>query len=213
MLTYQDYNQALYAGEVEAFLAEAIARHLTGGAYREALAADAYDRQRNLTVNNYTKFIAAHSENPLVDASAANNRIPSNFFHQLNVQRCAYLLGNGVSFTGDAKGALGARFDRDFYDLAYKALIHGESFALWSGGRLYVMPITQFVPFYDERTGALMAGGAVLAAGRPSAGACGALRAGRRSGIRGWGGLSRAEGHGAAAALPAQGHRDRRGGL
>lgn len=158
MRTYQDYEQAVRAGEVAAFLTAAIRAHIAGEGCRVALAADAYDRQRNLTVNNYTKFIAEHSANPLVDVSAANNRIPSNFFHQLNVQRCAYLLGNGVSFTGDAKELLGERFDRDFYDLAYRALIHGESFGLWSGGRLYVFPITQFVPFYDARTGALRAG-------------------------------------------------------
>lgn len=158
MLTYQDYEQAAGAGEIGGFLTAAIRAHTAGEACRVALAADAYDRQRNLTVNNYTKFIAEHSANPLVDVSAANNRIPSNFFHQLNVQRCAYLLGNGVSFTGEAKALLGQRFDRDFYDLAYRALIHGESFALWAGGRLHVFPITQFVPFYDMRTGALRAG-------------------------------------------------------
>lgn len=158
MLTYQDYEQARRAGALAGFIAEAIRRHVTSEGYRTARAADAYDRQRNLTVNHYTRFIAEHSGEPLVDLTAANNRIPSNFFHQLNVQRCAYLLGNGVSFTGGAKALLGPRFDRDFYELGRLALIHGECFALWSGERLHLFPLTQFVPFYDARTGALRAG-------------------------------------------------------
>lgn len=158
MFTYQELEAAREPlGEL---LGRAIRGHLNGEGVRVARAADEYDRQRNITVNGYTKFIAEHSQNPLVDVTAANNRIPSNFFHQLNVQRCAYLLGNGVSFAGGAgtKALLGPRFDRDFYELARLALIHGESFGFWNRDRLWVFPITQFVPFYDERTGALRAG-------------------------------------------------------
>ena len=161
MLTYQDYETALNAGALRTFLPKAIQEHNTSDACRAAAAANEYDRQRNVTVNNYTKFIAEHSDNPLVNLSAANNRIPSNFFHQLNVQRCAYLLGNGVSFSDNAdstKDRLGPRFDRDFYRMAYFALIHGESFGFWNNDRLNVFPITEFVPFYDEHTGALRAG-------------------------------------------------------
>ena len=173
MLTYQDYETALNAGELLTFLPKAINEHTTSDAYRTAAAANEYDRQRNVTVSNYTKFIAEHSDNPLVNLSAANNRIPSNYFHQLNVQRCAYLLGNGVSFassrrvTADdgkqttvdtTKQRLGPRFDRDFYRLGYLALIHGEAFGFWNKDRLNVFPVTEFVPFYDEHTGALRAG-------------------------------------------------------
>ena len=171
MLTYQDYEAAVEAGALGWFIAKAVREHTRSAAYREALVADEYDHQRNPTVNNYTKFIAEHSANPLVNLTAANNRIPSNFFHQLTVQRCAYLLGNGVSFagSGEVKARLGARFDRDFYQMARLALIHGESFALWSGERLHVFPLTQFVPFYDVHTGALRAGARFwrLDGGRP----------------------------------------------
>ena len=158
MITFQDYERAKRAGESEGFLAGAIAAHVASEPYRMAVVADAYDRQRNLTVNNYTKFMAEHGGSALQRAAAANNRIPSNFFHQLNVQRCAYLLGNGVSFVGDAKARLGSRFDRDFYELGRLALIHGECFAHWNGERLVLFPLTQFMPFYDEHTGALRAG-------------------------------------------------------
>lgn len=160
MLTYQDYLDAIAAGDLGSFLPRLIREHVGSPGYAMALAADEYDHQRNITVNGYTQFIAAHSHNPLVDVSAANNRIPSNFFHQLNVQRCAYLLGNGVSFLGggETKRRLGSRFDRDFYSLAMFALIHGEAFGFWNRDRLHVFPLTEFAPLYDEKTGALRAG-------------------------------------------------------
>ena len=110
---------------------------------------------------------------PVQDYTVSNNRIPCNFFHRLNTQRCAYLLGNGVSFTnteerpnGDGttttvdttKERLGPKFDTDLKDAAYKALIHGVSFCFWGYDRLYVFPVTQFVPLWDEREGTLRAG-------------------------------------------------------
>ena len=156
MHTYQDY---LAAGDAGRFIARAIAAHTRSEGYELALAADAYDRQRNITVNRYTKFISEHSDSALVNASAANNRIPSNFFHQLNVQRCAYLLGNGVSFMdASTKARLGARFDRDFYHLARLSLIHGVSYGFWNRDRLHVFPMTQFVELPDAHTGELRAG-------------------------------------------------------
>ena len=42
--------------------------------------------------------------------------------------------------------------------LGYKSLIHGVSFGFWNVDNLHVFPITEFVPFWDENTGALMAG-------------------------------------------------------
>ena len=65
--------------------------------------ADLYDRQRNVTINGYVRMIRDATKNPIVDITAANNRIASNFFHRLNTQRCSYLLGNGVSFTHKEK--------------------------------------------------------------------------------------------------------------
>lgn len=129
-----------------------------------AKAADAYDRQANITVNQAAR---------LYSEGKTGQKIASNFFHRLNVQRCAYLLGNGVSFANTSerqneagvtirvdttKERLGSRFDGDLYAWGYKALIHGVCFAYWNGERLQVFPVTQFVPFWDEQTGALRAG-------------------------------------------------------
>ena len=170
MVTYQDY---LEAADVAEFVGRAIGRHMAGAAYRTAVDADLYDRQRNVTINSYTRLIQDRVKAPAADITAANNRIASNFFHRLNLQRCSYLLGNGVSFTrkekrvnGDGvevvvdltRERLGARFDIDLNEWGYKALIHGVAFGFWNLDRLYVFPITEFVPLWDEETGALRAG-------------------------------------------------------
>ena len=158
-MTYQDYEAAIAQGELTAFLSEAIQQHMQSEEYKIAVAADEYDRQRDVTVNNYSRFIAEHSGSGLVNVTAANNRISSNFFHRLNTQRATYSLGNGVDFDKEGiKEKLGPHFDREFYRLAYKALKHRECFGFWNLDRLYVFPLTEFVPLSDETTGALRAG-------------------------------------------------------
>ena len=101
LLTFQDFEKAVEKGETLRFLPRAIQDHLGSEVYKTAVAADAYNRQRNLTVSNYTKFIAEHSGNDLVNVTAANNRIASNFFHRFNTQRCTYSLGNGLTFNDE----------------------------------------------------------------------------------------------------------------
>ena len=158
MLTYQD----LMAAPDEAkFVGEAVAAHRQSRSYKIAVDADLYDRRQNVTVNRYVKLIQDHTRNPMVDITAANNRIASNFFHRLNTQRCAYLLGNGVRFARQSEATrarLGVKFDTDLYAWAYRSLIHGVAFGFWNLDRLYVFPLTEFVPLWDEDTGALRAG-------------------------------------------------------
>lgn len=159
VLTYQDYEAAVARGELLAFLSKAIQQHIQSDEYKTALDADEYDRQRDVTVNNYTRFIAEHSGSGLVNVTAANNRISSNFFHRLNTQRCTYSLGNGVDFPDETiKPRLGEHFDREFYRLAYNALKHRECFGFWNVDRLHVFPLTEFKPLNDETTGAMRAG-------------------------------------------------------
>lgn len=162
MLTFQDLERS---SDRPAFVLDAIRRHVTSRAYRTARDADEYDRQRNVTVRQYVQTIFDLTGSRLVDFTASNARICSNFFHRLNTQRVMYSLGHGVSFIGpgddgeDAtKGLLGPHFDRDLIDLAYRALIHGVSFGFWNLDRLHVFPLTEFCPFWDERGGTLRAG-------------------------------------------------------
>lgn len=170
LLTYQDF---LEEPNVLDFIGKAINQHVSSEDYKIAKSADNYDRQKNDTIYNYVRTIYTGTGSEVVDFTAANNRIASNFFHRLNTQRCMYSLGNGVSFSEHKEKRLvdgveqtfdltsemlGQDFDTALKDAAYKALIHGVSFGFWNFDTLYVFPLTEFVPLWDEETGALRAG-------------------------------------------------------
>lgn len=165
MLTYQDFVEAGDANR-EGFVLEAIERHKSGKAYRTACMADAYDRQENMTINTYVQKVFDITGSKLVDFTASNNKIASNFFHRLNTQRTMYSLGQGVSFIDvdevgkedTTKEKLGKHFDHDLRTLAYDALIHGVCFGFWNLDRMFVFPLTEFVPLWDEYDGTLKAG-------------------------------------------------------
>lgn len=173
MRTFQDFEKASRAGDKEKFISSAIAEHILSPVYQTARDADLYDKQKNRTINEYVRMLFTLTGTPVEDFTASNNKIPSNFFHRLNTQRCVYSLGNGVSFTnteerqnGDGttttvdvtKERLGPKFDSDLKDAGYKALIHGITFCFWGEDRMYVFPVTQFVPLWDEKEGTLRAG-------------------------------------------------------
>ena len=165
MLTYQDFAEAGDANR-ESFVLEAINRHKASRMYRIARDADLYDRQRNRTINEYIQKVFDLTGSRLVDFTASNNKIASNFFHRLNTQRVMYSLGAGVSFVDADEGAqedttkemLGPHFDHDLQVLAYDALIHGVAFGFWNLDRMFVFPLTEFVPLWDEYDGTLKAG-------------------------------------------------------
>lgn len=171
MYTYQDFVKD--GGGLQA-ISTAIVCHLNSETYKMAKIADAYDHQQNETILNYVRTIFTMTGTPIEDFTASNNKLCSNFFRRLNTQRNTYLLGNGISFsdhkeaqineegvevtTDTTKEALGDRFDTDLKKIGYKALIHGVSFGFWNVDRLHVFPVTEFVPLWDEDTGALRAG-------------------------------------------------------
>lgn len=165
MLTYQDFVEAGVRHR-EGFVLEAINRHKSSKAYRTARMADAYDRQENTTINAYVQKVFDITGSKLVDFTASNNKIASNFFHRLNTQRTMYSLGQGVSFIDvdevgnedTTKEKLGKHFDHDLRTLAYYALIHGVCFGFWNLDRMFVFPLTEFVPLWDEYDGTLRAG-------------------------------------------------------
>lgn len=137
-----------------------ITEHRTSSTYYVAKDANAYDKQRNTTVNEYVKMIYTLSGSPVVDFTASNNKIASNFFNRLNVQRNTYSLGNGVFFREDGtKERLGGDdFDEVMQEAGYNALIHGLTFLFWNGERLYNFDLLEFAPLWDETTGVLRAG-------------------------------------------------------
>lgn len=172
MKTFQEFQKAVLNGEKIKFIQEAIADHRNSPEYKIACDADEYDAQRNVTINATVKSLYNISRRydertgresmgvyETDDKLSSNHHIASNFYHRLNTERCTYSLGNGVSFENDGvKEKLGAKFDTNLSDAAYKALKHGVSFGFWNVDRLYVFPLTEFVPLIDESDGSLKAG-------------------------------------------------------
>lgn len=156
MKTFQDFEKAT---NKETFILDAISEYKGSPMYRVARDADEYDHQRNSTILNFVKTILSSTGVPMVDTTASNNKITSNFFHRLNTQRCTYSLGNGVTFPKDAvKKKLGEEFDTRLKKAGYFALIHGVAYCFWNVDKLHVFKATEFVPLLDESSGALMAG-------------------------------------------------------
>lgn len=167
--TYQDFEAAT---DIIEFIKGAINKYRASDEYKMALAADEYEKQRNITIREWVRYLYDQSGRKTVDFTASNSKLANNFFHRLNTQRCSYSLGNGVSFTHTetrtedgkegtvdlTKEALWPSFDTDLYTAAYYALIHGVCYMRWDEDGGYVFPMTQFCPLVDEYTGALRAG-------------------------------------------------------
>lgn len=153
------------AASATAFAADAIERHMSSEMYRNAVTADAYYRQRNVTINQFVQKIYSCTGAEAEDFTASKMRLASNLFKRLNVQRCMYSLGKGVSFvdvsrSGEdtTKEGLGRRFDDDVKQMGLKALIHGVSFPFWNLDHIDVFTADEFCPVWDEHSGALYAG-------------------------------------------------------
>lgn len=158
-LTFQDFEAAEKGGNLADFVRRAISEHENSAEYTTATTADEYDRKRNTTICKYVQTIMDVTGLRIVDITAANNKICSNFFHRLNTQRNMYSLGNGLTFADEeTKAKLGRNADVLIKKAAYKALKHGRSFIFWDGRQMHIFPVTEFKPFPDEETGLVRAG-------------------------------------------------------
>lgn len=159
------YQELLEQGATPGFVKEAIERHKASEMYKNARSADNYYRQRNETICNFTRTLFGTDGSRFEDFTASKLKIASNLFKRLNVQRCMYSLGKGVSFVGvgehgedTTKAKMGPRFDDDVKKIGLNALIHGISFPFWNLDHIDVFAATEFAPIWDETSGALMAG-------------------------------------------------------
>ena len=141
------------------FIRAAIDDHKSSAMYRIAFDAEEYDRQRNVTICRYQKFLYTLSGQAVPDNYSANYKLASNFFNRFITQENQYLLGNGVTLEDSKhKETLGEDFDNKLQSMGRNALVQGVSFGLWNLDHLDVFKLTEFVPLYDEDSGALMAG-------------------------------------------------------
>lgn len=150
LYTFQEFEQAR---DKCAFALAAIQAHEGTRLVVTAKRADRYDRQLNDGITEVYRMLG--------DAGKQQRPIASNFFHRLCTQKVMYSLGNGIEWADDSqavKERLGRHFDHDVQSIAYDAVIHGVCFGFWNLDRLYRLPITQFVPLWDEADGSLRAG-------------------------------------------------------
>lgn len=172
MKTFQDFQKAVAENRIKDFLVDAINQHRSSELYKTALDADEYLAQRNTTITAFRRYLYTMSGQRVMDYTAQNSRLASNFFHRLVTQRRMYSLGNGVSFASakeemkdgkrviidETKDTLGNDFDIAL-DLAGEyAIAHGLSFLFWNYDHADVFKVTEFVPLWDEETGAMRAG-------------------------------------------------------
>lgn len=161
MLTFQDLQKATQKSQKETidFLQTAINNHKSSALYSTALVADEYNRHLNRTIIQFQKLLYEASGQPVVDLKAANYKLRSNFFNRFVTQQNQYLLGNGAKWKEETtQDAIGQDFDTQLQDAGEKALVHGVSFGFWDMNHITVFSLLEFVPFWDEETGALRAG-------------------------------------------------------
>ncbi len=157
--TYQDYLKISERDQKRAeFVRSVINEHRNSQAYKTAVIGNDYDTQRNTTIMQYQKVLYDMAGRAYVDQFSANYKIPSNFFHRFVAQETQTLLGNGVTWQGNAGERLGKDFDTKLVTLAHAALVEGCSFGFFNLDHVDVFRLTEFAPLYDEETGALRAG-------------------------------------------------------
>lgn len=160
MKTFQDLTDV---GAVEKdrmeFVLAAINEHRQTEDYKTAENAELYYRHRNPTIMRYQRIVRNLLGQPVVDAFSANHKLASNWFFYFTTQAVQYLLGNGVIFEEESvKDKFGKEFDGKLQKLATYAKTGGVAFAFFNVDRIDVFKLTEFVPLYNEETGALSAG-------------------------------------------------------
>lgn len=156
MKTYQDLQHNTDRSD---FIMQAINEHKRTDMYRIAYDAELYDRQLNTTIMSYQKILYTISGRAVPDNYSANHKMCSNFFNRFITQENQYLLGNGLTLENEKnKERLGKHFDAKLQKAGRDALVGGVSFVFWNFDHIEIFKLTEFVPIYDEETGALMAG-------------------------------------------------------
>lgn len=172
MKTYQDFLEYKERGQELDFITAAIGEYRASPEYKIALDADEYEAERNITIMEFMRLMYNNAGQQVVDFTAANNRIASNFLHRLVTQRVAYSLGNGVSFANAEKSyidgkwtvqdktkeMLGMDFDTVLYTAGRYARLHRVSYLFWNLDHCDLFKATEFCPLFDENDGSLMAG-------------------------------------------------------
>lgn len=171
IITFQEFQK--HEADRAKWLGSAIAQYRRSDEYKIAEEAELYEKQQNTAINGFVKKVYDITGVAAPDITSQNNRIASNFFHRLTVQRVSYSLGNGVSFANKKKEVstdgkttisdptkyeLGNKFDDVLFNAGLYAVQQGKSYVFDNDGDYYLFPMTEFMPILDEETGELRAG-------------------------------------------------------
>ena len=154
--TYQD---SLGQNPID-FVRLAINNYKSTDMYKWAVEGEAYVKQENTTIMKYRKILYTLSGDAVADNFSANHKCACNFFNIFCTQLNQYLLRNGVTFQNEEtkKKLGGAKFDRVLKRAGKYALAGICSYGFYNLDHVDVFKSTEFVPLYDEETGALRAG-------------------------------------------------------
>ena len=175
MITWQDYKAA--ENKVK-WIQNAITTYRNSAEYKQAKEEAEYMAGRNTFILNFTRVIYNMAGVPENNFAAANAKIRNRIIHRLVTDRCSYSLGNGISFAGKTKqivdgqsvtvdgtkDQLGDDFDQMVYQTAYWAQGNGAAYLYVHLGHdqeqweYNLFKKTEFLPLYDEKTGALRGG-------------------------------------------------------
>lgn len=158
MKTYQDllFVKDTDKARIE-FVRKCISDYMSSEMYITAVVADQYFKKRNTTIVNYEKLITTITGDKVPDKWSANHKVVSGFFKRFVTQQVQFLLGNGTSWE-KASDPFGEEFDNRLQEIAKNALIGGIAYGFWDLDKLTVFKASEFVPLWDEETGALRAG-------------------------------------------------------
>ena len=160
MITYQDLERLGQEADARGrFILDAIDEYKGSAFFRAAAAAQAYYDGENPTITSYEKVIFDAEGKAHKDMWTANHKIASSFFGMVVDQEVSYLLGNGIRFSDEhTLERLGDDFELEVQDALEYARIAGAAYGFWNLDRLVVFRALEFLPLYDEETGALKAG-------------------------------------------------------
>lgn len=160
MKTYDDFLKINNENMIQEFVRSAINGHKSSVFYREAATAYEYYKKRNVTINQYQKFLYNLAGEAVPDNFSANYKFTNAFFPIFVKQEAHHLLGEGVTFNDDStKDKLGGEaFDSVLIKAALAALWGGVSFGFFNLDHVEVFKITEFVPLVGEEDGAIHAG-------------------------------------------------------
>lgn len=159
MITYREYQDAV---DKNAFIFACVERHIASAEYKKYVDQSNYYHGKNSLIMDLQKFYTDIMGNKVNDTFSPNYKIPSNYLYRFVVQEVQHLLGNGIAFQNEStKDKLGTKrkpFDRQTVKLARLARTHGVSFGFFNKDHIDVFTPLEFIPLWDERSGALIAG-------------------------------------------------------